>query len=144
MTAPCSLALLILLIMSMTLYKTNGVVKELAIKTGKQIKTVSNRKQISQNRQCSAQRLKGTLLCQKAAQLQGGLADQERNGGNTQRAPRANSKSRRVCREIGQKGGRSVQNRCPGKAMSALNLTQDSVFVQSRKYLVQIHNKETE
>lgn len=30
--------------------------------------------------------------------------------------------------EIGKKGERSVQNRCPGKAASALNLTQDSIF----------------
>lgn len=30
--------------------------------------------------------------------------------------------------EIGKKGERSVQNRCPGKAASALNLTQDSCF----------------
>lgn len=44
MTAPCSLALLILLIMLMTSHKTKGVVKELAIKTGKQIKTLSDRK----------------------------------------------------------------------------------------------------
>lgn len=30
--------------------------------------------------------------------------------------------------EIGKKGERSVQNRCPGKAASALNPTQDSIF----------------
>lgn len=144
MTAPCSLVLLILLIKLMTSYKTNGVVKELAIKTGKQIKTLSDRKQISQKRQLLAETVKGMFLCQKPAQPKEGLADEECNSGNTQRAPIANSKSRRVCRELGQKGGKSVQNRCPGKAMSALNLTQDNLFVQSRKYLVQMHSKEIE
>lgn len=41
----------------------------------------------------------------------------------------ANSKGRRFCKEIAQEGEGSAQNPCPGKAASALNLTQDSVFV---------------
>lgn len=147
MTPPCSLALLILLIISMTSYKTRvqSSLKEVAIKTGKQIKALlSDRKQISQKRQHLAETVKGTFLCQMPAQPKEGLADEECNCGNTQRVPRANFKSRRVCREIGQKGGRSVQSRCPGKATSVLNLTQDCIFMQSRKYLVQIHSKEME
>lgn len=44
----------------------------------------------------------------------------------------ADSKGRRFCREIAQKGERSVQNRCPGKAASALNLTQDYFCIEEK------------
>lgn len=86
MTPPCSLDLLILLIMSMTSYKTKGVVLTRgACNKSRQAEknTLRDRKYISQKRKHSAETAKGTFLCQKAVQPKEGLADEEHNCGNT-------------------------------------------------------------
>lgn len=140
MTPPFSpTLLLILLIISMTVYniKDAVLIQGACNKSSQADKNMlhdgkwicQNTKHYSSENAVLLKQEKRTLLCQEPAQPKEGLADKKHNNGNTKRIPMANSKGRRLCRETAQRGERSVQNRCPGKAESALNLTQDSIFV---------------